>query len=252
SFAPCLSFFFAASFKFCLWVSSFWRWLILSARSIDFLTAWYCSSASLYSPRSWLRDFLTSSCFILSASNRSDSITVSSWCFWLSSASSWIFAWNSSASWLALATSSRSLRIFLAAVTWISRTRIFIIKRFSSSLPNGADCTCHSSCCSSCSAVTDWRSFGAVFWTVFSFVMFCFALSLRLSRVFLSALTVSLSSSRVFRLSWSSVRVVSSLLLTSDRKSTRLNSSHVSISYAVFCLKKKKKNNSNHFIILIT
>src|SRR5690242_20938623 len=27
-----------------------------------------------------------------------------------------------------------------------------------------------------------------------------------------------------------------------DRKSTRLNSSHMSISYAVFCLKKKKKN----------
>src|SRR5690349_23124470 len=30
-----------------------------------------------------------------------------------------------------------------------------------------------------------------------------------------------------------------------DRKSTRLNSSHVEISYAVFCLKKKKKKN-NH------
>src|SRR5215208_7391991 len=28
---------------------------------------------------------------------------------------------------------------------------------------------------------------------------------------------------------------------TRDRKSTRLNSSHVAISYAVFCLKKKKK-----------
>src|SRR5436309_12412138 len=28
---------------------------------------------------------------------------------------------------------------------------------------------------------------------------------------------------------------------TPDRKSTRLNSSHVKISYAVFCLKKKKK-----------
>src|ERR1039457_7332780 len=28
----------------------------------------------------------------------------------------------------------------------------------------------------------------------------------------------------------------------SDRKSTRLNSSHLVISYAVFCLKKKKKN----------
>src|SRR6266498_845846 len=31
--------------------------------------------------------------------------------------------------------------------------------------------------------------------------------------------------------------------LPQDRKSTRLNSSHVRISYAVFCLKKKKKNN---------
>src|SRR5438874_6766572 len=30
-----------------------------------------------------------------------------------------------------------------------------------------------------------------------------------------------------------------------DRKSTRLNSSHVEISYAVFCLKKKKHNNKN-------
>src|SRR5690625_1902840 len=29
--------------------------------------------------------------------------------------------------------------------------------------------------------------------------------------------------------------------VTQDRKSTRLNSSHVAISYAVFCLKKKKK-----------
>src|SRR5439155_25182996 len=30
-----------------------------------------------------------------------------------------------------------------------------------------------------------------------------------------------------------------------DRKSTRLNSSHVAISYAVFCLKKKKKTQYN-------
>src|SRR3712207_8706251 len=30
-------------------------------------------------------------------------------------------------------------------------------------------------------------------------------------------------------------------LLAGDRKSTRLNSSHANISYAVFCLKKKKK-----------
>src|SRR4051812_49802432 len=31
---------------------------------------------------------------------------------------------------------------------------------------------------------------------------------------------------------------------STDRKSTRLNSSHMSISYAVFCLKKKKKPHS--------
>src|SRR5256885_6537828 len=31
-----------------------------------------------------------------------------------------------------------------------------------------------------------------------------------------------------------------------DRKSTRLNSSHLVISYAVFCLKKKKKQKSDH------
>src|SRR5690242_21408943 len=31
-----------------------------------------------------------------------------------------------------------------------------------------------------------------------------------------------------------------------DRKSTRLNSSHMSISYAVFCLKKKKKINMQY------
>src|SRR3989442_15435427 len=33
-----------------------------------------------------------------------------------------------------------------------------------------------------------------------------------------------------------------------DRKSTRLNSSHVRISYAVFCLKKKKKKEENNWI----
>src|SRR3712207_8877357 len=31
-----------------------------------------------------------------------------------------------------------------------------------------------------------------------------------------------------------------------DRKSTRLNSSHANISYAVFCLKKKKANKATH------
>src|SRR3712207_7927795 len=34
--------------------------------------------------------------------------------------------------------------------------------------------------------------------------------------------------------------------VTEDRKSTRLNSSHANISYAVFCLKKKKSINVAH------
>src|SRR5690349_22861094 len=34
-----------------------------------------------------------------------------------------------------------------------------------------------------------------------------------------------------------------------DRKSTRLNSSHVEISYAVFCLKKKKKKQNQKTIV---
>src|SRR2546430_13454042 len=34
-----------------------------------------------------------------------------------------------------------------------------------------------------------------------------------------------------------------------DRKSTRLNSSHSQISYAVFCLKKKKKNDTQPYLL---
>src|SRR5438445_6428135 len=37
-----------------------------------------------------------------------------------------------------------------------------------------------------------------------------------------------------------------------DRKSTRLNSSHANISYAVFCLKKKKKQNTRRNTDLTT
>src|SRR3712207_8750064 len=35
-----------------------------------------------------------------------------------------------------------------------------------------------------------------------------------------------------------------------DRKSTRLNSSHANISYAVFCLKKKKNKHINKYIAI--
>src|SRR5688572_32308807 len=41
---------------------------------------------------------------------------------------------------------------------------------------------------------------------------------------------------------WSHAHLASKKITEQDRKSTRLNSSHSQISYAVFCLKKKKKN----------
>src|SRR5690625_6898203 len=39
-----------------------------------------------------------------------------------------------------------------------------------------------------------------------------------------------------------SIQLILVRVLPQDRKSTRLNSSHVAISYAVFCLKKKRNN----------
>src|SRR3712207_6987969 len=42
-----------------------------------------------------------------------------------------------------------------------------------------------------------------------------------------------------------SLEPVERLYTPADRKSTRLNSSHANISYAVFCLKKKKTSLSN-------
>src|SRR5690349_23789688 len=48
------------------------------------------------------------------------------------------------------------------------------------------------------------------------------------------------------------VRTAAVALMVSiqDRKSTRLNSSHVEISYAVFCLKKKKNKKTKNNIML--
>src|SRR5690554_7612610 len=40
------------------------------------------------------------------------------------------------------------------------------------------------------------------------------------------------------------------LLNPEDRKSTRLNSSHVRISYAVFCLKKKKNRHDTYYALM--
>src|SRR5438876_1699834 len=46
------------------------------------------------------------------------------------------------------------------------------------------------------------------------------------------------------------VKVAFSDEISADRKSTRLNSSHPSISYAVFCLKKKKRTNRSMTAVL--
>src|SRR5204862_2782816 len=40
---------------------------------------------------------------------------------------------------------------------------------------------------------------------------------------------------------WRGAAPINRAIMAGDRKSTRLNSSHVEISYAVFCLKKKKE-----------
>src|SRR5690606_41009259 len=54
--------------------------------------------------------------------------------------------------------------------------------------------------------------------------------------IFLGLLWVVGAPGRLF------VGIAGLVSLLVDRKSTRLNSSHVKISYAVFCLKKKRKN----------
>src|SRR5438067_10447390 len=61
------------------------------------------------------------------------------------------------------------------------------------------------------------------------------------------ALPISLTHSRPYAEAWDTERAAGEIrrgsgqLFDPDRKSTRLNSSHVSTSYAVFCLKKKMR-----------
>src|SRR3989442_11933921 len=57
-----------------------------------------------------------------------------------------------------------------------------------------------------------------------------------------AATALALRLARTFEASATAAGVAMRASARSDRKSTRLNSSHVRISYAVFCLKKKKKN----------
>src|SRR5256885_12141044 len=85
------------------------------------------------------------------------------------------------------------------------------------------------------------------------------------SSAWVSALLAAATcSGDVFALGWAALRAAGAGLdgsaaaasggrpratRSSDRKSTRLNSSHLVISYAVFCLKKKKKTASSRLVI---
>src|SRR5437879_9843123 len=80
-------------------------------------------------------------------------------------------------------------------------------------------------------------------------VLFCFVFFLMVRRPPRSTLFpyTTLFRSRNVHITFYDTRGDQTSTLTSrevrDRKSTRLNSSHRCISYAVFCLKKKKKHN---------
>src|SRR5207249_12008354 len=81
------------------------------------------------------------------------------------------------------------------------------------------------------------------------FLFFFFLMIRRPPRSTLFPYTTLFRSSSPTARSCSSVSASPTSLATwqaRDRKSTRLNSSHVSISYAVFCLKKKKKKKENN------
>src|SRR5699024_11812693 len=66
----------------------------------------------------------------------------------------------------------------------------------------------------------------------------------KVGRAFKSALTIGvgfIGLNLVMGLLTDNLSPAAEAMVEKDRKSTRLNSSHVSISYAVFCLKKKIK-----------
>src|SRR5690606_39556838 len=54
-------------------------------------------------------------------------------------------------------------------------------------------------------------------------------------------LDLDLASAVIEKMEYNAIRADHKLSVRRDRKSTRLNSSHVKISYAVFCLKKKSQ-----------
>src|SRR5690625_6643892 len=77
-------------------------------------------------------------------------------------------------------------------------------------------------------------------------VMLFFRLMKGLIRLWIFVTTVTLKQNVVLmadiKVNMEKMLIHSLYQFHQDRKSTRLNSSHVAISYAVFCLKKKNKN----------
>src|SRR6266487_625365 len=63
---------------------------------------------------------------------------------------------------------------------------------------------------------------------------------------FAQKLTRAKNAEEIMRLQAEFVKTQMHVLSDQDRKSTRLNSSHPSISYAVFCLKKKKQQHDHY------
>src|SRR5438045_9793807 len=84
-------------------------------------------------------------------------------------------------------------------------------------------------------------SFFLFFCIVFCFLFFFFLMIRRPPRSTLFPYTTLFRSVAVLRRPHEWRRPFAEHRLARDRKSTRLNSSHLGISYAVFCLKKKKK-----------
>src|SRR5690606_5539011 len=63
-----------------------------------------------------------------------------------------------------------------------------------------------------------------------------------LERIAQGVVAIKMDSTRAFDTEWNTSSQATGFVIDAeDRKSTRLNSSHVKISYAVFCLKKKNK-----------
>src|SRR6476660_10113932 len=85
----------------------------------------------------------------------------------------------------------------------------------------------------------------SVFLLIFFFFFFFFFNDTATTEIYTLSLHDALPITRSCTSSTRCCRSTNSIWLARDRKSTRLNSSHQIISYAVFCLKKKKNNKTN-------